>query len=77
MPGVYSAWSHWRNWGGLPYDGGWLDQPLHLLAQMMTLETAQRAIETVERGSEDKKPTKGLAALNASQETLYLWLMST
>lgn len=76
IPGVYAAWGQWRNCGGLPYSGGWMEQPLSLLVQMMALETAQRAIETVERGGEEKKPTKGLAALNGSQLALYTWLQA-
>lgn len=37
-PAVMS-WSRWKSDRILPYEGGWLDQPLELLVQMMAVDT--------------------------------------
>lgn len=34
---ILETWQQWRKWGTLPAAGGWLDQPLGMLAQMSAL----------------------------------------
>ncbi len=67
----------------LPERGGWFDQPLAVLVQLMAIETVYQARKTIERGDEKRERAPGtarvrggLGALSASEETLYLWLTS-
>ena len=36
---IYQMWRAWRDHGRLPNSGGWLDQPLAILAQIEAIET--------------------------------------
>lgn len=38
-------WWRWRTFGGLPFAGGWADQPSHMVEIIETAEAAWKAIE--------------------------------
>ena len=56
----------WERHGVLPFSGGWLSQPLHLLAQFEALHLTQLTYQMKAVGHMDK--------MTATQRELLRWL---
>lgn len=35
-------WSKWRTFGGMPFGGGWAEQPAHIVDMISTIERAYK-----------------------------------
>ena len=65
------AWRAWREKGVLPDAGGWYDQDLATLTQLVALDTAYEAFLTAGRPLDHGG---GYAALTPTEQAVYLWL---
>lgn len=45
---AFDVWYRWKTFGGLPFTGGWAEQPAHLL---MVIEEAEAAFKGAQNGS--------------------------
>jgi len=39
------VWWRWRMFGGLPFSGGWAEQPAHIVEAIETAEVAYKGVE--------------------------------
>ena len=69
--GLYYAWRDWREHGTLPERGGWYDQELSTLIQLVAINTAYEAFMLAERSIE---AGGGFAAMSETQKAVYVWL---
>ena len=69
--GLYYAWRAWREKGVLPDAGGWYDQDLATLTQLVALDTAYEAFMLAERPID---AGGGFSAMSETQKAVYVWL---
>lgn len=76
LPGVHAAWAAWRRHGTLPYAGGWFDQPLSLLVQILAIDAVYSMLEIRDDKSRDANdmPRGGLSNMSITQIELGQWL---